>query len=213
MKKVIIAGNNIAFASKDDLLTGNLTSDFVETFRIADHISQRLNIPCPDIAIRDKIIRPDPSTGCIAVLDGMHYSPTQIPELNNSLIILSTDCHSGLQYTGTVAHEIRHVWQDIHAPEINKKPAVTYGESLLHPAEIDADGYAIWYISSSKLSIEDAAALLCPDEKAHHPDAYLLRIKKAHEMKALTDTERANMYTPKEHPYASVFGIIRNLFR
>lgn len=101
---------------------------------------------------------------------------------------------------------------------MNENHAKGFGESLMHPAEIDADGYAIWYISEApEMYIDKAAGIMCPEEKKHHPKEYMYRIEKAKEIKAYFDEQRNKMAAEsdasKKQKSASILDKIRNIFR
>lgn len=59
--------------------------------------------------------------------------------------------------------------------------SIGFGESLSNQAEIDADAYTIKYLAKKhKISLEEAAAIICPEEKAHYKDAYYTRLNTWH---------------------------------
>ena len=190
---------------------------YEETYKIAEFMSNQLKIKCPSIGFSDTIRARD-DMGRISVEGAMMYTPKDVPTLTETLILMSLEDFNIMQFSGTLAHEMRHIWQDTYHPEMNENHARGFGESLMHPAEIDADGYAIWYISEApNMYIDKAAGIMCPEEKKHYPKPYLYRIEKAKEIKAFFDEERqktaAEHEAPQEQKKASVFDKLRNIFK
>ena len=96
------------------------------------------------------------------------------------------------QLIGNMAHELRHIWQHEYKPEIMKDKAVGR-DSFLNHAEIDADGFAIWYLSILPgLNIYKAAEIVFPKGKKNHPAGYMNRMLKAKEIK--TEFDVSPMY-------------------
>lgn len=214
-----IDGNVITYFTKEEMAHADLGDDrklYEETYKLADFMSDQLEIPCPDIGFSEEIrVRDD--MGRISVEGAMMYTPKDIPSLENNLILMSLKDLDIIQFTGTLAHEMRHIWQNKYHPQMNEKHAKGFGESLMHPAEIDADGYAIWYISEAPdMYIEKAAGIMCPKEKKHYPKAYMYRIEKAKEIKAYFDEQRdkmnAEMNDSKRQKKASFLDTLKNLF-
>lgn len=184
MKTITIDDNTINYFTPSEIYqaknvpTDNLL-DF--SFQIADHISSQLSIPCPDIGYVPNLQYLDNHTGTVTEQGGRLYTTVDIPELSNNLIILSiTKDTTTEKLIGELAHEMRHIWQNIYNPAINRCPAQGFIDSLTHPAEIDADGYAIYYMSGvSKMSFKNAAEIICPEEYQYYPGDCITRIKKA----------------------------------
>lgn len=193
MQKVIIEGNAVTYYKKEELSgaeLGDLQQLYTETYQMAEFMSQQLKIRCPDIGF-SYTIRARDDDGRISIEGAMMYTPKDIPSLQENLILMSLEDFNLLQFAGTLAHEMRHIWQDTYQPEMNKKHAKGFSESLMHPAEIDADGYAIWYLSKTPdMNINKAAGIMCPEEKKHHPKEYQYRIEKANEISAFFDEEK-----------------------
>lgn len=188
MNKVIIDGNIIKYFTKTEIYQHTIPFKelFLIAYQTADHISEQLDIPCPDIGYVTNLQLQDSKTGAISEQGGRSYTTDDIPELTNNFIIVS---FKGLTYeklVGILAHETRHIWQHIYAPEMNRYPAQGFLESLTHPAEIDADGYAIYAISKIlNTSLEKAGEIICPEESQNYPNDYVVRLKKAASIKKL----------------------------
>lgn len=85
---------------------------------------------------------------------------------------------------GTVAHEMRHIWQYVHMPDMLTNKAKDGSESFLNDAEIDADAFAIAVLHQRfKISIDEAARLFCPLEFEHSALGYKLRVEEAKKIK------------------------------
>ena len=218
MSKQTINGHDIFYFTKDELAQvsredagcGNL---YKYTFKVAESISNQLKIQFPDIGFKEQIVFPD-DTGGVNVLGAWLYSHVDVPSLKNNLIIMSLEDFEEKQFTGTLAHEMRHIWQYTYHPEMNAKPAKGFEESLIHPAEIDADGYAIWYISENPdMSIEKAAGIMCPAEKENHPKEYMCRIEKAKEIKEYYDEQSARKNAGREQKGKSFLNSIMHFFK
>lgn len=221
MQTVIIEGNKINYLKKNELANADLGDQrqlYEETYKIAEFISNQLKIKCPDIGFSSKIRVMNQTTGRLSVQGAEMYTPDDISTLKSNLIIMSTEDFKPMQFIGTLAHEMRHIWQHEYAPEMNQKHAVGFMESLMHPAEIDADGFAIWYISNTQnMYIDKAAGIICPEEKKHHPKEYMYRIEKAKEIKAYFDEQRekteAEMATSKKNNKESILDKIKSIFK
>lgn len=219
MQKLLIEGNEIIYFKRDELLDADLGADkdlYEETYRLAELMSKQLKIKCPNIGLINEIRRRD-DMGRLSVEGAVMYTPKDVPALKNNLIMMSLEDFDNLQYIGTLAHEMRHIWQDKYHPEMNKNHAKGFGESLTHPAEIDADGYAIWYISEApEMYIDKAAGIMCPEEKKHHPKEYMYRIEKAKEIQAFFEEQRkkmaAEIEASKKQKSASILDKIKNIF-
>lgn len=186
MNKVIIEGNIIEYFTKSQIYQNNIPFKelFLIAYQTADHISGQLNIPCPDIGYVPKIHCHNIEAGTISEQFGKTYTTDDIPELSNNFIIISFQMINYERLVGVLAHEMRHIWQHIYNPTINHYPAQGFMEALTHPAEIDADGYAIYYMSQKlNITLNNAAEIICPEECQHYPDDYIIRIKKATEIK------------------------------
>lgn len=220
MQTVIIEGNEVIYFTKEELLIEeNIDNKELheETYKIADFISRQLKIECPYIGLSGQIRSRD-NMGRLSVNGGVTYTPEDVPELDNNLIMMSYEEFIPIQFAGTLAHEMRHIWQAKYHPEINKKHARGFEESLTHPAEIDADGYAIWYISDTPdMDIEKAAEIMCPEEKRYHKNEYQMRIEKAYEIKAYFDELRkkmvAEMEASKKQHKATILDKVINFFK
>lgn len=186
MKTVNINGFPFSYYTKTEITEiedNNMEQLHKDIYHFANHISEILNIKCPDIGFSEQIIVPD-STGGISVQGAEMYTPKDISDLDNCLIVLSLQDFDFSRIVGTLAHEMRHIWQYNFNSEINQFHAIGFSDSLIHPAEIDADGFAIWYMSKfPDISFEQAASLLCPLEESDYKDAFIARKNKAMELK------------------------------
>ena len=156
------------------------TKELYETlFFHATYLSNLLKIPCPYIGLTPRMRRHSQTDNSVSVQNAICYTPQDIPSLDNNVILLSMENSDFKTILGYLAHELRHIWQNQYS-DLNLHPADGFIESLTHPAEIDADGYAIWYLSNrTKLSLEDAAALICPEEQKHYQKEFQQRLEKA----------------------------------
>jgi hypothetical protein len=117
-------------------------------------------------------------------LDAVSYAPYEIKSLKNDLIVMSMAAItykyndvSYLAFIGIFAHEVYHCF-DKHKKPI-KKPA-RGNDTLSDKHEIYADAFAIWYLSAKlNISYEDAADIICQNEKIFGKEWYDFRIKKA----------------------------------
>ena len=210
MKKVCITGTNLLLPiiTRDDILNHaeELVKDpFInecyegldiieicsEVFKVVGSVCSRLHVPYPDITFTDTI-------ACISIYDGslteksaMTYLKKDHPELENDVIQIALKHLEPLYISGVIAHEIRHLYQNIYDPDINAEYAQSYTDSLRHPAEIDADAFAIWYLAGgAHISYEAAADIICPVEKEHDPEFFHKRIEAATKIpKELSDFE------------------------
>lgn len=173
--------NEIMYDSPPDMHPEALRF-FREHFRDIKKLSDKLKVPCPYLGLAPQLHLKHPD-GSVSVQDARYYTSKNIRTIDNSLLILSAEAYDPEKIVGILAHEMRHIWQETHLA-IDQDPAAGFIESLTHPAEIDADGYAIWYLASEqRLTLEAAAAILCPEEKMSHAAAYDLRLSCAKKLK------------------------------
>ena len=181
MSEIKIDGQVIQYMTKKEVNASgdehlNALYDFIED------ISNRLQINTPYLAIAVNIITGSLTDG-VTINSGMSFMPEDIPELDNAIIMISPYGLQARYVSGVILHEIRHVWQRKYAPDIYGTPANGLKESLDHPAEIDADAYAIAVIAiETDTSVEENAALLCEYEYEHHKDAFDQRVLAAKEL-------------------------------
>lgn len=154
-------------------------------------ISKILNVTCPDLSIAKSIRQRNEYTGQLSDMCAMLFTPADVPELTNNVIQLSLEHLEPLALSGIIAHEIRHIWQYKYKPELNTVRAQGYTDSLNHPAEIDADAFAICLLALNGIPLEEAGEVVCPEEKKINLTAYKLRIDKAKEM--MKEIERQNV--------------------
>lgn len=202
MQTINIDGQEIKYYKKEEISKANIGNKvfYLETYKIAESICKKLNIQCPDIHF-EQVIRCKDEFGRMSVEGAMLFTPMDVPSLHENLIIMSLEKYNYVQFLGTLAHELRHIWQNTYHPNMNQKPAKGFGESLTHPAEIDADGFAIWYLSEApNMYLQKAAGIMCPEEKKHYPKAYTARVEKAKEIKAYFDEQRKKRMLEKNSP-------------
>jgi hypothetical protein len=196
VQTVKIDSYNITFYSKKDLETFDFGDDkyiFADTFRLLYLISRILKVECPDIAFAASLESYNDQTDTISLTHAITYTHSDVPGLNNNAILLALDTMDPYSLTGTLAHEMRHLWQNEYRPEMNAIHANGFRESLTHPAEIDADAFAIWYISGG-MSMEEAGGIVCPEEKKKYPKEFSVRVKLAQELKEEYDQVRDEIY-------------------
>ena len=185
MRNVNIDGHNIEYLKKGDpinleSLDTYKTNNYKIIFAWMDDFCKKAHIECPDLALVDELI----NMNTLELMGGELYSPKDFPHLDNNLIVISLYDKNYEKIQGVLFHEIRHVWQHKYNPEIDAVHAHGFIESLNHPAEIDADGFAIFYLSLIKgITFEEAADIICHNEKSFSKDAYQARINKAVEIK------------------------------
>lgn len=212
MHTIKIQGNTISYFKKEELLSANrsqIGNIYSDTYMIANHIAAQLSIPCPDIALTKILRHQDLESGIVSVQGAISYTPDDLPEISeNCLILVSLEDFEIKKYIGTLAHEMRHIWQHVYAPQSYQNHAAGFLESLIHPSEIDADGYAIWYMSAIfAIAAEKAATIICPEEYTYRPKEYQARMEKYQKIsriETLKDDSKStlinqiiNYYTPK----------------
>lgn len=188
MHTVNINGNEIYYSKKED--PHNAREDYKNVFTVTEFMCKQLKIPCPDIAIVYKLNCIDYKAN--EYLGAYLYTTQDIPALKNNLILfnVSSPGENDFRLTGTFAHEMRHIWQYKYHPTMNTSHANGFMESLTHPGEIDADGYAIYYLAKATgISMNDAADIMCPEERKNYPEAYTKRLEKAKEIACLLATD------------------------
>ena len=200
MQEITIDKNHVIYYRREELneiKEEDYRQLYKTAYNLAASMSEQLNVKCPDIGFSKRIITPD-TNGRTTIQGAVTFSPRQLKELKNNLIIMALDFANDVQFEGTLAHEMRHIWQEESKPEITENSATGFEESLMHPAEIDADSYAIWYISEKyHMYLEKAAGIICPTEKKHYAKAYMNRVEKAKELKKYYDEKREKMIAEK----------------
>lgn len=186
MKTINIEKNRICYFPKNELPNselGEFNDLYQKTYDNADKISKELNIECPDIGLINQIRAIHPTTKLVSVQGAQMFTPDDSADLDTNLIMMSYEDFDPLRFEGTLAHEMRHIWQRQYQPNLLNNKSIGFGESLSNPAEIDADAYAFNYLSKKhKISLEEAAAIICPEEKAHYKDAYYKRLNRAYDL-------------------------------
>lgn len=152
------------------------------SYKTAEDVCNNLGVECPDISIHPGIMR---RPGRLGFLLGLMIPRQNDVRLDRNLLILSTafmqQDNGMMLYTGTIAHEIRHLWQQRYNKDIvNLNYNNDSVSSMRDRSEIDADGYAIWYISKEyHVTLKMAANVLCSDELKYDPKAFRMRLDKA----------------------------------
>lgn len=183
MRNIEIQGQIYPYKTLKDVLESEAISEEERVYnslvKIAELISKELHIPCPDIGFSGIMLNVVTKDNYL----GICFSPNNIPKLTNYLVILDVQNYTGLKLIGNLAHECRHIYQEIHNPDIYIKHANDFIKSCLHPAEIDADGYAIHHLMSIKeMTYDEAAELIYPEGKVFLNEAYKKRIRRAKEI-------------------------------
>lgn len=216
MSKVLILEQTVFYKTYDETIQDTKDPNhaiYMNLFQHAKLISKYSNVPCPDIGLSNAITVVNEFTGILCEEYAAYsYHINDFPQLHNSLILVSLrlfdetyasniTTNIELYRVGVLAHEIRHIWQKKYDPEIVKNYAQGYVDSLFNPAEVDADGFGIWFLSNFfNISHENAASILCASEKIYHPKAYTYRLKKAKELESIytkTSTWNKNKKFPK----------------
>lgn len=147
-----------------------------DLFSHLKQLSTALQVPCPYLGLAKHLHYHQPD-GSISIQDARCYTPKDIPTLQNNLILISEDTFNEEKIIGILAHEMRHIWQENYGL-YNQQQALGFLDTLTNPAEIDADGFGILYLSHQcQLSLDEAASILCPVEKKEYPDAYSIRLE------------------------------------
>ena len=177
-KEITVDGNTIKYHSYNDFKRGRIKDPLTnEVYAATEYICSLLNVKCPYLKVIDMpMISHNTATGQDSMMGAITYKTTDCKDLDNNLIVISIANLNNELFNGILAHEIRHIWQAKYKPELIQKDAADFGESLMHPAEIDADGFAIWFMSTMpNMNLKKAASLLCPEEKRRYPKAFFYR--------------------------------------
>lgn len=210
MREVNIPNSGILYyMTKEDVIED--TSDpnrdaYLQIFSKMETISKILGVTCPYLATSNTIRQRNEYTGQLSDMCAMLFTPDDAPELINNVILISLEHTKPLELSGTIAHEIRHIWQYKYKPELNAVRAQGYTDSLNHPAEIDADGFAICLLALNGIPLEQAGEAVCPEEKKRDHAAYMLRINKAKEIMAEIESQDTNSRI-------SIFSFLKQIFK
>lgn len=113
-------------------------------YKEAEIICKCLNVKCPNIGFFYECYLPQQiNKSVLAAL----YSKNENSILVDDLIVFFQK-FSHKKTIGLLAHEIRHKWQNEYKPKMAEKPAENFQQTLTNQAEIDADAYAIYYLST-----------------------------------------------------------------
>ena len=147
-------------------------------------ICAKLDIEIPNIGFCDTMISINPDdmtqTGQLAIT----WMPEDIPGLDKPLVYLCRNYPNGEQikdhilFAGVIAHELRHIWQKTHHSIAYSENSKGYAESLYSPAEIDADAFAIAFMSEGT-DMLNIGKHICKMEYRNNPDAFALRMDRA----------------------------------
>lgn len=141
----------------------------------AEKLSAILGVTCPDFLFLKAILHEDTETEMAAFT----YHKQDYAELSNSVILFSESLFSEKYSAGVIAHEMYHILQRDNGLFMAEY-AKGYYESLYNTAEIEADAFAICYMSALfTLDFKEAASILCPYEEKYNSGAFYKRIKKA----------------------------------
>lgn len=202
----------VFYLTNDDAIKNNDTA-FITLYEWARPICKALEIECPIITWTASITQQNDITGVQTNNAGMSFHKEDIPDIPDSLIIISFESRDFYLLNATLAHELRHVWQ--HKQPNYKKRIHAQGirESAKDPEEIDADAFAIWFISTSdKYNIESAAEFFCSNEKMLYPEYFEERINRAHEIKKNIENKYSNDNSKqKKRFFNSLLAKIKNL--
>lgn len=177
-KEITVDGNTISYHSYKEFKRGQIKDPLTnEVYAATEYICSLLDVKCPYLKVIDMpMISHNPATGQDTVIGAITYKPTDCKKLDNNLVVITSAGINNELFNGILAHEIRHIWQAKYKPEILEKDAADFGESLMHPAEIDADGFGIWFMATThNMNLKKAASMLCPEEKKHFPKAFFYR--------------------------------------
>lgn len=144
------------------------------TYDYAETICDILHMDVPNIAI-------DPELDIDKF--GFTYHKKDWKLLEKSLIVMRWN-ESEFFYIGMLAHELRHVWQGMYARKIMGERcdyASTVEEAASNPAEIDADGFAVYYLHKmTGKSMDECAEIFLADSVA--AISYARRLDRAEEI-------------------------------
>lgn len=181
-------------------------------FRFVVNVCTLLSIDVPNIAIGNIMSSINPDTGEISARMATTWTPEDLPALDMPLIYIGVAYPNGkplkdkVLLSGVVAHEIRHLWQKKYHESDYAKIAKGFIDSLDNPAEIDADAFAIAYVSNGANMVE-VAQHICKNEFETYPCALDVRLKKANEI--LSDIKRSAEPTGKESIRERILSFFR----
>ena len=156
-------------------------------FRCVINICTFLTIDIPNIAIGTIVPGVDPDTGELFERMATTWTPDEIPALENPLVYIGVAYPNGdplndMMLIANIAHELRHIWQKKVHPKRYAKTAKGYRDTLFNEAEIDADAFAIMYLSGGK-GMESVGSVICDNYYTENSDAFELRMKRAEEIR------------------------------
>lgn len=166
----------------------DLTSDnkIVAIMQLLTAIAQTLHVQCPFIGLGS------PNSDFKAMM----FNPSELPKTiaykdrqklkkNNTCYIemyVPYIVNAEIYFEAVLAHEMRHVYQYYYNPSINRKHSSGGEEAWKHPAEVDADAFAIAYIMHKyQLSTHEAFPFVFADELIE-AEALLIRIELANKL-------------------------------
>ena len=172
--------------------------------RVINFVCKDLNIPVPDITFVQMY-------EFWATMHTKKHAPdlkTPLLSISDLLITLGSE---ELLYS-VVAHELRHLWQYTHCPELDQEPDL-YGQAAsASPKEIDADAYGAAIASAiTQKSIEAVLFELDTEEEEisslggydNEDNPYTQRVQLAKKIRA----DLARKYPPKRPSLLQRLGI------
>ena len=213
MHNILLIGDtfneNLKCIDKDDIgQDPNIDSLLLAT----DEICEILSIDQPEIGL----MRHNPIGK--NSLYAISYGTYELESPDKPVILLFWNniekyVKSRAEYIGIFAHEIRHVYQKSNG----ERPANAKGyEALADKHEIDADGFAICYIAyHAKISLAEAADIVCVNEKTASPKWFDARLKRATDIepifkKSIEKKNKQNSFESK--PKKGIFRKFINIF-
>ena len=190
---VVIENSNIYYKKAED--NRNVDSPYYNIFMDADRIANRLGTECPYIAIMDNpiSIRGDQDSSQFSAFT---FHMEDYPDiLDNSLVLFypmpEKENDARIEYNtdnpihyGDLVHEIRHIRQKKEGGFNISSYAESNKKSLFNFWEIDADAYAVVFVSDKfDMSIPNAAKRYLNDLYLKNKKAYDERLNSAIRLK------------------------------
>lgn len=155
--------------------------ELIDLQNTVKELSESLCVDIPEIILHDgSIMRDinDPNTALYSVMFRPGEKGLHEEFLTHYQMIISSDKTLSNQFMlGIIAHEVRHIWQYTHCPQKYETHAYYAEDSLFHPAEIDADGFAIFIVATTfRIPLFKAADIVSGDVKIINKKAYQNRL-------------------------------------
>ena len=185
MKQAVIEGFSwkVNFYTKEEIdsIEDEETKETTKVFYELSHeICRTLSIEEePHLAFLNELTSIDPATFAMTRLQGMRITPDKT-NLDKDIILLVYHEATYNKLAGTLAHELRHMWQNENNEKIQRTKAIGI-DALYDEAEIDADAFAIYYMASRyfDFNYRECADIICSFEKKTDKKAYEIRLKRA----------------------------------